>query len=212
MKNIFEFKILPFRIPYPSDGSADNDFKTITIFFEEFTNQSFLGRNNSHFHIISKIQINGDWIDIDTNNSNDGIFRFENPITSLNNLTVSFRSPINIINFDVDRLKCTFTYSNPTIITFSQNHNLISGNTITIKDFNTLDTNVNINVINLINNINGLIVTLISVTELSIPVDTTSIVSPIPDLSITCIFDSKTFQIPIQISYYGEMYEEYMKT
>ena len=46
----------------------------IDPFFEEFTNQSFLGRNNSRFHIISKIDINGNWIDVDTNNSNDGIF------------------------------------------------------------------------------------------------------------------------------------------
>ena len=205
IKNIIEIKILPFRIPYPSDGSADNDFRQITMFFEEFSNQSFIGRENSRFHIISRLIVSGNWIDINTNNSNEGVFKFEKPITNINHLTVSFKSPIHPINFDIDRLNCTFSYANPTILTFTQNHNLVTGNTITFKDFNTADPSADSTIINSINNILGLIATYINPTQVSIPVDSSSIiVAPITEivgLSIICIFDSKTFQIPIQIKY-----------
>ena len=46
--------------------------------------------------------VSGNWIDITTNNSNEGVFQFEKPITNINHLSITFRSPIHPINFDID--------------------------------------------------------------------------------------------------------------
>lgn len=201
VRDITEIRVYPFRIPYPSDGSADNGFRQITLDFNQpFNSQAFIARNNRRFHIIFEVSIDGNFINLQPYNSNNGEFKFDKPITTLNQITISFGNPINLINFDPDRLFCTFTYGAITIVNFTEDHNLITGDTVSFTDFNTLAPSTDAQVIAEMNIITGHIITKINDTSFSINVDTSSI-TPIPNLSIVCIFDSKTFQIPLQLTF-----------
>lgn len=200
VRDVVQIKVMPFRIPYPSDGSADNGFKSITLLFEEFQNQSYHARNARRFHILFQVVLDGDFIFLNPYQINDGEFKFDQPITTINQLTLSFGNPTNIINFDVDRLFCTFTYGAITILSFTQDHNLINGNIISLVDFTTADPSGDAPVIAEMNAEVGHEVTIINATSFSITVDTTTI-TPIADLTIICVFISKTFQIPIQFTF-----------
>ena len=200
IRDIIELKIYPFRIPYASDESADTSFRSITIYFEEFANQAFISRGNRRFHIICEASIDGSWINLNPYNSNNGKFRFDKPITEISKLTVSFGSPINLINFDADRLKCTFTIGTPTIITSIEDHNLSTGDIVSFTEYTTLDPIKDASTISFMNNLNGLVIIVLTDTTFSIPVDTT-LVTEDPTLSITCIFDSKTFKLPIEFTF-----------
>ena len=198
VRDIIEFKVYPFRIPYPSDGSADNDFGSITLGIEEFNSQSFISRGNVRFQIIFQTQTNGKYIDLNPYFHNEGRFKFDKPITTLNKISLYFGTPTNIINFDPDRLICNFIYGVTTTITFSENHNLITGDTISFTNFTTLNPNIDISTIMNINNEH--LITKIDNISFFINVNTTTI-TPDPNLNIFCIFNSKTFQIPIQVSF-----------
>ncbi len=200
VRDIIEIRVLPFRIPYPSDGSADNGFRQINMEFEEFNNQAYIGRNNRRFHIVFQVTIDGGFIELDPYLSNNGEFKFDKPITTLNKLTVSFGNPINIVNFDVDRLFCTFTYGATTVVDFTEDHNLVTGDVVSFTNFTTADTTGDAPTIAEMNDTEGHIVTVIDAVSFSVTVDTTTI-TPEPDLTIICIFDSKTFQIPLQLKF-----------
>jgi len=200
MRDIIELRVLPFRIPYPSDESADNSFRSITIYFEEFSSQSFIGRSNRRFHIICEASIDAGWIILHTYDSNNGIFRFDKPLTEISKITISFGSPISLINFDPDRLRCTFTTGSPTIVTFTEDHNLSIGDTVSFKDFTSLAPIIDATTIAFINNPSGLIVDVLTDLTFSIPVDTTTITED-PSLSIICIFDSKTFGMAVEFKF-----------
>ena len=200
MRDIIEIKVLPFRIPYATDESADNVFRSITIYFEEFANQSYIGRGNRRFHILCEVGVIASYIQLLPYQSNNGIFRFDKPITELSKLTVSFGAPINLINFDPDRSNCTFSIGLPTIVTTTIIHNLSTGDSVTFINFTTLAPLIDAATIFLINNLNGLIVTVLTPTTFSIDIDTI-LITPNPSLSIVCIFESKTFKIPVEFKF-----------
>jgi hypothetical protein len=119
-------------------------------------------------------------------------------LTGINQLTVSFGSPTTVINFDPDRLPCTFIYGAITTIVFTSDHNLTTGDTISFTNFTTADTNSDLSVINEMNQLEGHIISNLIPLSFTIPVDTTTI-TPILFFTITCIFDSKTWQAPIEM-------------
>ena len=88
----------------------------------------------------------------------------------------------------------------PTIVTTTIVHNLSTGDVVTFINFTTLAPLIDAATIFLINNLNGLIVTVLTPTTFSIDIDTT-LITPDPSLSIVCIFDSKTFKMPIEFKF-----------
>jgi len=199
IRDIVSIKVYPFRIPYPSDGSADNGFKQINLLFEEFNNQAFIdvGRR---FHIVFQVTVDANWINLVPYRNNDGVFRFEKPLTDINKLTISFGSPTTIINFDADRLPCTFIYGAITTVVFTTDHNLTAGDTISFNNFTTADPATDLAVINEMNQAAGHIISNVVPLTFTIPVDTTTI-TPVLFLTITCIFDSKTYQVPFEVTF-----------
>lgn len=199
VRDVVEIKVYPFRIPYPSDGSADNGFKQINLLFEEFNNQAFcdVGRR---FHIVFQVTVDANWINLLPFRNNDGIYRFEKPLTGIDQLSVSFGSPTSVINFDPDRLRCTFAYGVITTISFTVPHNLATGDVISFVNFTTADPAADLSVINEMNQITGHVISNVLPQSFTIAVDTSTI-TPIANFSIICIFDSKTFQIPVEMKF-----------
>lgn len=197
MRDILEIEIFPFSIPY--SANADNYYKKITMSILELSSVSVDSYENCQFHFMFIATKNKNLIDLTPINP---IFRFFKPITKLADFTLRFGTPLTPIVFDKDRLYATINYgSNPCVLTFNENHNLISGDLIYINDFTTLNPAQDLNIINVFNDSNGYLCTRISNDEISINVDATKILFPDPNLSINIYFGSKRILLPLRLRY-----------
>ena len=200
MRDIVEIEIYPFSIPYMS--AADNYYQKITLSILELSAISIDAYEDSQFHFIFQGKINGNLIDLTPINKT---FRFFKPITRINEFSLRFGSPLSPIEFDKDRLYTqSINYiSNPGIITFSEAHNLVTGDLVYIENFDTLTPAQDLNIIEEINNTQGHICTRINNTSVSINVDLTQIdlASQIPGLSVLVYFGSKRILLPLKFRY-----------
>lgn len=197
MRDILEIEIFPFSIPY--SANADNYYKKITMSILELSSVSVDSYENCQFHFMFIATKNKNLIDLTPINP---IFRFFKPITKLADFTLRFGTPLTPIVFDKDRLYATINYgSNPCILTFNENHNLISGDLIYINDFTTLNPAQDLNIINVFNDSNGYLCTRISNDEISINIDATKVLFPDPNLSINIYFGSKRILLPLRLRY-----------
>jgi len=200
MRDIVEIEIYPFSIPYMS--AADNYYQKITLSILELSAISIDAYEDSQFHFIFQGKINGNLIDLTPINKT---FRFFKPITRINEFSLRFGSPLSPIQFDKDRLyTLSINYaSNPGILTFSEAHNLVTGDLVYIEKFDTLTPAQDLNIIEEINNSQGHICTRINNTSISINVDLTQIAlaSQIPGLSVLVYFGSKRILLPLKFRY-----------
>jgi hypothetical protein len=198
MRDIVEIEIFPFSIPYMA--AADNYYQKITLSILELASISIEAYEDSQFHFIFQAKTNGNLIDLIPINK---VFRFFKPITRINEFTLRFGSPLNPIVFDKDRLyTSSINYaSNPGNITFSESHNLVTGDLIYIQDFTTNSPATDLNIIEEINNPQGHICTRINNTTITINVDFTQITNPINSLSVLVYFGSKRIMVPIKFRY-----------
>lgn len=197
MRDILEIEIFPFSIPY--SANADNYYKKITMSILELSSVSVDSYENCQFHFMFIATKNKNLIDLTPINP---IFRFFKPITKLADFTLRFGTPLTPIVFDKDRLYATINYgSSPCVLTFNENHNLISGDLIYINDFTTLNPAQDLNIINVFNDSNGYLCTRISNDEISINVDATKVLFPDPNLSINIYFGSKRILLPLRLRY-----------
>lgn len=200
MRDIVEMEIYPFSIPYMP--TADNYYQKITLSILELSAISIDAYEDSQFHFIFQGKINGNLIDLIPINKT---FRFFKPVSRINEFSLRFGSPLSPITFDKDRLyTLTINYtSNPGILTFSESHNLVTGDLVYVEKFNTLTPAKDLNIIEEINNSQGHICTRINNTSISINVDFTQIdlASQIPNLSVLVYFGSKRILLPIKFRY-----------
>lgn len=198
IRDIIELKIMgPFTIPRVD--TADNDYDMITMTISEYANQAIIGHGKS-FHFLFKPTITGDLIELNPVPYNDGIFKFDNPVTQLDTLTISFGAPIDQVLFDKDRLRCTFTKGNPTIVTFTEDHNLATGDKIEFTNFTTDAPVADASQISAMNSTDGLTVAKTSDTTVTVPIDTSGITEK-ASLAIVAYFRSKRFFVPMQIRF-----------
>lgn len=197
MRDILEIEIFPFSIPYSSN--ADNYYQKITMSILELSSVSVDSYENCQFHFMFKSVKNKNLLDLTPINP---IFRFFKPITKLADFTLRFGTPLTPVVFDKDRLYATIDYTtNPCVLSFNEDHNLISGDLIYINDFTTLNPANDLNIINTFNDNNGYLCTRISNNEISINIDTTLVLFPDLNLSINIYFGSKRILLPLRIRY-----------
>jgi hypothetical protein len=210
VRDIVGFRVYPFRIPYVAN--ADNSYSRITMLIEELASQAFIAHENRKFQFMLKSTVDNEFIDLDTDNFNDGYFWFEKPITTLEKLTISFGNPLEKIIFDRDRDFCGidyFTIAPATQITTEKTHNLANGDLVYFEDFdvgavNPLLTNqvvINNNIKILINQGSGHQITVINPTTFSIAAVTNTIQNPIANIRFKVFYGSKRAFIPIEIIY-----------
>lgn len=140
IRDIVSMHIFPFRIPYTESG--DNTYSRISLFIEEFGAQSFIAHEDRKFHFMLQSQVDGSFINLLTDQFNDGVFQFSKPITTIENITISFGSPISNIIFDRDRDICTIDYFSIAPLTkittgspILNEHNLSNGDRVYFSNF-----------------------------------------------------------------------------
>lgn len=196
VRDIISIKVLPFKIPY--SFSAENSTKNITMYFNEFSNQCVIAQEGRKYHHWFEYTKEDDWLSLDAKRYNGGVYNFDKPITTLDTLTVSFGSPLQIIQFDIDRMNATFTIGSPTTLTFPSTHNLTTGNTIYFTNFITTNSGDFV-ITNQVNTLAGLEVTRVDATTITIAVDSSAMIG-VPN-SPVAFFGEKRIYIPIEITY-----------
>jgi len=223
IRDIVSMHIFPFRIPYTESG--DNKYSRISLFIEEFGAQAFIAHENRKFHFMLQSQIDGSFINLLTDQFNDGVFNFSMPITTLENITISFGSPISNIIFDKDRDNCTIDYFSIAPLTkitvgipVQNKHNLSNGDRVYFSNFDVGNINpslleqdkVNKDIKNTINREEGFLITVIDQYNFSIPFDSSNIQNPLPDsllnssgsiFSFNVFYGSKRIFLPIELTY-----------
>lgn len=172
IKDITSIKVFPTKIPYVSQ--ADNNYTRVTMFIEEFSAQAFIGQENRKFHFVFAPEIQDRYIDLNPKDNNAGLFKFKNPITHVETITVSFGSPLQPIVFDLDRQTMVIeSYGTVTRLTCAYAHNLLTGDLVYISNFKTNNTTSAIDTIisSAINKSSGIIITYVTDYIFSIDVD-----------------------------------------
>ena len=182
IRDIISMALMPFNIPNVLSDNHPYDLVTLSI--EEFISQSVIAHESRKFHFITcidKQKSTDKSLLLCVDKYNNGEYKFNKPITSLNKITLKFGSPLEPIIFDKDRLPGSFTYGNPTIINFNEPHNLDSSgltfDTVYVDTFYTVNPPYDGNVISNINSQSGNLATVLTPTNISIPVDSSSIIT-----------------------------------
>lgn len=197
IRDIIAIKIFPFKIPYTVN--AENPTRNITVFYNEFSNQCVPAQENRKYHHWMDYNTEDDWISLNADKYNEGTYNFDKPITTLDTLTINFGAPLQIIQFDIDRMNATFTAGNPTTLTFPSAHNIENGNTIYFTNFTTTNVAADAAIISAMNTVFGLDVTRIDSTTVTVNVDTSAIVGTMN--SPIAFFGDKRIFIPLEITY-----------
>lgn len=176
VRDVVSIKCLPIKMPYKS--TADNDYGRITLLIQEFQSQAYIAHENTKFHFVFASDVQDRWIHLRAHNYNDGIFKFATPITQLSTLTISLSSPLQPVIFDSDRLNMfvsDYKTGNKTYFTGAGEHNLETGDTVYISDFNTLNPAKNAPIIGAINTQYGNTITYVDNFTFYLDIDSSAI-------------------------------------
>ncbi len=184
IRSIVMIKVYQFRIPYFA-GRSDSIFNRISLLFDELSSQSFVCQESRLFHIMLQPTVNGRWTELDPEHFNKGIFRFYQPITKLDSLTVTMGDPLRLIDFGMDRVNGSLYikpdrgsgwvgsyFFDPLVteltINTTSNHGLQTGDEVVLSNVSPIISSLNIDTFKTLNSNNGNIVIKISDTSFSI--------------------------------------------
>lgn len=198
--NIANVQFDRFSIPYMA--SADNVYKKITVFIEEFSSMSVLMNSGRRYHMIFDSEIQGNQIALTPLINDEGRFRFHTPVNILDTITIRFQSPFSPVEFLKDRFDISVTSLNQTqsILTFTEPHQVADGELVHMEGFNTLNSVADFVNINEINKEQGHIVTFISNLVLRIDVGLTTITPDATNI-VECFIAARRLIIPLRMEY-----------
>ncbi len=210
IKDIVQIEIAPFTIPYKP--AFDNFYKKITLSINEWTTNSFQAYEDGAFHFILNIEkIENNLIYL---SPVDRVFKFIKPVNYIDNFTLSFGAMLPKITFDEDRMSTSnidYT-STDGVITFDNDHNLITGDLVYISNFTTLNPALDVLFIAQMNRSDGHTIVKKNNKSIIINMDFTEIrhadppnsnIYPIDTFTqiIDVYFASKRIQIPLRIKH-----------
>jgi hypothetical protein len=210
VRDIVSLRIYPFRLPYVS--SADSKHRRISLLIHEFSSQSFFAHEDRRFHFMMETSIDNQYIDCNPYKQNDAYYHFEKPFTTFTSITISFGNPLQLIELEKDRDKCSADYfgiTPLTQITTLTDHGLKNGDRVYLSNFDVglVDSllleqfQINNIIKNKMNREEGFLITVFDATNFSINFDSSNIQNPIAGLLFDVFYDSKRFYIPFEVEY-----------
>ena len=200
VKNIVSISIPKIRIPY-KDVVDLNGYERVSLLIEEFSGQAHIGQENRKFHFMFEASVDGNSIDLlplKYGENESGTFEFVKPITQIDTITITWGNPLEDIIFDKDRNIFSVSYTNPASFTSTEEHKLLTGDLIYIKDFTSNDTVVDENIINNVNRVNGHNIVYVDDFTFEIDdLDLTTVTAPIIGQTFEIFFGSNRIFIPM---------------
>jgi hypothetical protein len=172
IRDIVALRIFPFRAPYTS--TLDTAYKKVSMLVREFQAQSFVGQEQRRFHFMFNPVVSGNSVFLEPGDDNDGYYRFGQPVTQFDTITIDFGSPLEDVIFDVDRSNgyaSAYGAGIETEFTTNIPHKLLTGETIYISDFSSLNNLATPIITNSINRNTGFPVIVVTPTQFKIRLD-----------------------------------------
>lgn len=179
IRDIVALRCLPFKIPY--SDSADRPYKKISLLIRELQAQSYVAHENKRYHFICDTNIDGQDIFLDP--GNDGYYRFHQPVTQLDTITIEFASPLEPVEFTIDRSRGqthTYALGVQTAVRTQQEHNLITGDLVYIDGFGSIDNLATPTSVALMNRSTGHQVIVQNGTDFKVNVDSQEFLPEVP--------------------------------
>lgn len=200
LTQVMAMKIDPFWIPvsnaryqyYDRIRMYIHEFKSQAVQVNEFIDgdSGTVTRSNFYHFEFLVDRVGVDRIHLTPINPN---YVFRMPIAQVNTLTVSFRSPFELIVFDPDRLNFVVSNTNPAVFTSLEPNNLATGDLVYITNFYVANFP---DEVSLVNQPAGWFITRLSATTFSIPVDLSALLGPVPNVEVQ--FGSKRIVTQIE--------------
>jgi len=112
IRDVIGMRMYQPRVPYLA--AMNTSAKRVSVLIEEFKAQAFIAENGRRYHFLLRPNfIAGQTsIELSTEEYNDGIFNFRNPITKIDSITLSFGDPLEILTFSTpfDRFMVFFEF------------------------------------------------------------------------------------------------------
>lgn len=202
LQNITYFKMGSFVLPYSAAQRSRNYLNELNITFAAIRANGAMDNEETYHFCLTYVDhpTNTELVIVKPTNE---YCRFNPPLTYLDNMSFRINDPIYPITFHADRLlPSSFSYlSSDGRISFSQPHNLDNGDIVIIKGLETNDDQLNQTILNQINDIRGIPITVISPSQIATGIDfsllTNIKVSSLPEIQVY----SRTFRFPIEIGY-----------
>lgn len=198
--NVVNVQFNRFRIPYV--GSADNVYQRISVYIEEFSNQSVLIRSRRRYHMMFDAEVKGNQIELTPEINDEGRFRFHTPLNILDSITMQFLDPFVPVVFEKDRYDVTITSVSSTTskIVFSEDHGVSDGERVHITEYDTSSSTSDSTTIDTVNREKGHIVTSVNNTTLTIEVDLSGVTEDTTNTA-TCFIATRRIILPIRMEY-----------
>lgn len=204
IKSITSIKMYPFI--FPSSLNALTPSKRLSVEIDELKNQAYIApAYKKRFHFVFSVQkVDADTYPqyvIDELGQNDCVFDFHNPITELNSVTLRFGNPFRNLALDADRLYATISsVGAQTRLTFTQSHYLNVDDVVVIENFTTATPTADTTQINLINNVNGNVLTGVTSTTATFDIDLSTLTGAILNNPYEIYFESKRFVVRLELT------------
>ncbi len=210
IKDIIEIEVYPFTIPYkPVYVSYYNK---ITLAVNEWLASSYEAYEGGQFHFCFDIEkVDNNLIYLKPVNSS---YRFARPVNHIDDFTLTFGAVYPKISFDPDRMiPSSIDYTNEYgLFTFSQPHNLVTGDLVYITGFDTPEPARDVDTITQINRAEGHIIVKKNNYSIIINVDISKVRHEDPPdsqrypiesftQSVLVYFASKRVQIQMKLKY-----------
>jgi hypothetical protein len=208
VKQLIAISCPNIRIPYSNSNDIvlTNSYRRVTMLIEEFNSQSIIAQEGRRYHFMFEAALDNNMLDLRASPNEEATFEFAKPITQLDTFTISFANPLEIINFDKDRLIMNVNYTNPARFIASEAHNLQTGDQIYINGFTSNDPITDKGIIDYTNRINGFNIIVIDANTFDAylgdqGLDLTQVTDPINPYNIPIYFGSKRIFIPLKLKY-----------
>ena len=204
IKSITSIKMYPFI--FPSSLNALTPSKRLSVEIDELKNQAYIApAYKKRFHFVFSVQkVDADTYPqyvIDELGQNDCLFDFHNPISELNSVTLRFGNPFRNLALDPDRLYATISSVGvQTRLTFTQAHYLNVDDVVVIENFTTATPTADTTQINLINNVNGNVLTGVTSTTATFDIDLSALTGAILNNPYEIYFESKRFVVRLELT------------
>jgi hypothetical protein len=210
LQDIVEIEIYPFTMPYKPVYATF--YNKITLTVNEWTSNSFEAYEGGQFHFE---------FDIDSIDNNliylrpiNNKYTFSIPMNKIDSFSLSFGAVYPKITFDPDRMyTSSISFTDPLgIFSFSEPHNLVTGDLVYITGFTTPDPSLDVDMISTVNRAEGHVIVKKNNYSFIINVDLTAVRHEIPTGSniypidvfpqlVLVYFASKRIQIQMRLSY-----------
>ena len=190
--------------------SVYTEYRQISMFIQEFSEQSSVINANSRFHFLFDVQIISDEsgsqrLKLIPAFNDIAELRFTHPINTLSTFTVSFGNPVDNLLFTYDRdltpgdVIQSPTSEDGTVFTTSFPHGFIGGELVYLESFTTGDVQTDYSIISIANQSIGHTVLNVDEYTFTLNIDTSTCTAPLSVSRI--IFGSRRFFIPLKLRY-----------